>query len=495
MSIDTPHTTKTADHYRAVLPQQRDLYYGGEWRKAAGGYQDTFNPANGENLGQTAVADASDVDQAVAAAAAAYRSWRHTPALQRAALLRRIATVVRDHAEELALIDAANCGNPIAEAIKDSFSSATYLELFAGLIPEIKGATTPMGPDVVNMTMREPYGVCARILAYNHPLMFLCAKLAPALAAGNVVVMKPPVQAPLSAYRLMELIEGILPPGVLNILTGGAECGAALTTHPDVPLVTLVGSAPTGRAILRASADRLKRVMLELGGKNALIVYPDADLERTIQGAVKGMNFGWCGQSCGSTTRLFVHESVYDQVVEGVVAGARSYRPGVPTDQATNMGSLISKAQHEKVLRYITYGHEDGARLVLGGGRPSDPELANGWFVEPTIFADVTSDMRIAQEEIFGPVLSVLRWSDEETLFNEVNSVEYGLTGAVFTRDLANAHRAAARIEAGFVWINNTSLHYPGWPFGGYKQSGIGREESIDELLEFTQLKNVNISF
>ena len=476
------------------LPGNRGLYYGGAWHEPHGGYGETINPATGESLGRVAEADAADVDAAVAAASAAFAEWRHVPPLERGVLLRRIATVVRDHAEELALIDAVNCGNPISEAIKDSWASATFIDLFAGLAPEIKGATMALGRDTVNANHREPVGVCARIVAYNHPLLFLCAKLAPALAAGNCVIMKPPVQAPLSSYRLMELVDGILPPGVLNVLSGGIACGEALTVHPDVPIVTLVGSASTGRAIMRGAAGRLKRVMLELGGKNAMIVYPDADPARAAAGAVKGMNFGWAGQSCGSTSRLFLHDSIHDAVLEQVIAGARAFRPGLPTDPATTMGSLISRPQRDKVLHYIELAKAEGARLVLGGTVPDAPELAGGFFVEPTIFADVASDMRVAQEEIFGPVLSVIRWSDEVELMRQVNSVEYGLTAAIFTRDLATAHRAAAAIEAGYIWVNNASQHFPGAPFGGVKQSGIGREESFDELLEFTQLKHVHIT-
>lgn len=474
------------------LPRNRTLYYGGAWHDPIGGYGETICPATGESLGLVAEADASDVDAAVASAKAAFAEWRHVPPLERGALLRRIAAIVREHAEELALIDAVNCGNPISEAIKDSWASATFIDLFAGLAPEIKGSSMPLGRDSINVSHREPVGVCARIVAYNHPLLFLCGKLAPAIAAGNCVIMKPPVQAPLSAYRLMELIDGILPPGVLNVLTGGVACGEALTAHPDIPIVTLVGSAATGRVIMRGAADRLKRVMFELGGKNAMVVYPDADIDRAAAGAVKGMNFGWAGQSCGSTSRLFLHESIHDEVLEKVITGARDYRPGLPTDPATTMGSLISSVQRDKVLHYIELAKSEGARLVLGGGAPDVPELADGFFVEPTIFADVTANMRVAQEEIFGPVLSVIRWSDETELMRQVNSVEYGLTAAIFTRDLATAHRAAASIDAGYIWINNASLHFPGAPFGGVKQSGIGREESIDELLEFTQIKHVH---
>jgi betaine-aldehyde dehydrogenase len=251
---------------------------------------------------------------------------------------------------------------------------------------------------------------------------------------------------------------------------------------------------PTGRAIAKGGADRLKRVLLELGGKNALIVYPDADVKRAIDGAVRGMNFTWCGQSCGSTSRLFIHESLYDQVLAGVVEAVRHYRPGIPTEMETTMGAIVSQAQLDKILTYIDIAKKEGARLVAGGKRPDDPKLANGFFVEPTIFADVTMKMRVAREEIFGPVLSVIKWRDEEEMFEQVNSVEYGLTGSIFTTSLANAHRAASRVEAGFVWINNSSAHFLGVPFGGVKQSGNVREEAIDELFAFTQTKNINIT-
>jgi betaine-aldehyde dehydrogenase len=330
-------------------------------------------------------------------------------------------------------------------------------------------------------------------VAYNHPLMFTAAKMAPPLIAGNTVIMKPPYQAPLSSYRMMELIDGILPPGVLNILSAGTAGGQALVTHPDVPRVSLIGSVPTGRAIAKAAADRLKHVTLELGGKNACIIYPDADLDKAIAGAVNGMNFTWCGQSCGSTSRLFVHASVYDQVLDGVLQRIRHYQPGIPTDPATTMGSIISQAQWEKVMRYVEIAKEGGARLAYGGKRPGDPRLAKGWFVEPTVFADVTQDMRIANEEVFGPILSVLKWEDEETLFEQVNSVEYGLTASIWTQSLAHAHRAAARVESGFVWVNHVGSHFIGASFGGYKQSGIGREEGFEELFTYTQNKNVHV--
>ena len=477
-----------------VLPVHRDLYYDGAWQRPNGGYLQTIDPATGSSLGDAAEANARDVDAAVAAAKRAFQSWSATKPLERAAMLKQIARVLRENADDLAMLDAANCGNPVTEMSSDAKVAAFQLDYFAGLVTELKGTTIPMGDGVVNMTVREPYGVCARIVAYNHPLMFTAGKFAAPLAAGNTVIMKPPPQAPLSSYRMMELIDGILPPGVLNIITGGRESGEALTAHPDVPVVTLIGSVPTGRAIATAAAERLKHVTLELGGKNALIVYPDADVARAIDGAVQGMNFTWCGQSCGSTSRLFVHDDLYDAVLAGVVARASQFVPGIPTDPKTNMGAIVSQVQQQKILTYIEAGLAGGARLALGGDVPTDANLANGFFVNPTIFADVKADMRIAREEIFGPVLSVIRWSDEEEMFEDVNAVEYGLTAAIFTTNLATAHRAAARVEAGFVWINNSASHFAGAPFGGYKQSGIGREESIDELFGFTQIKNINIT-
>jgi betaine-aldehyde dehydrogenase len=267
-----------------------------------------------------------------------------------------------------------------------------------------------------------------------------------------------------------------------------------LVTHPRVAKVALIGSVPTGKAILKSAADTMKKVTLELGGKNALIAFHDADPGEVASAAVRGMNFTWCGQSCGSTSRAFVHESIHDQVLEKIVAAVSVIKPGIPTDDATEMGCLVSKAQFDKVMGYITVGQADGARLAVGGKKPNNPELANGFYIEPAIFAEVTPQMRIAREEIFGPVLSVFKWRDEEKMFEAVNAVDYGLTASIWTKDLKTAHRAAARVEVGFVWVNTVGAHFLGAPFGGYKQSGMGREESADELLEYTQIKNVNVA-
>ena len=458
-----------------------------------GGYRDTFNPATGESLGPAAEANAADVHAAVTAATQGFEVWKKIKPLERASMLKKVAAVLRENAFELAMLDAANCGNPIAEMQRDALIAAAQIDFYAGLATEVKGETIPMGEGILNYSVREPYGVCARIVAYNHPIMFTAAKMAPPLVAGNAVIMKPPHQAPLSSLRMMELLDGILPAGVLNIITGGTEAGQALVQHPKIPRLALIGSVPTGRAIAKAAAEQLKHVSLELGGKNACIVYPDADLEKAIRGAVNGMNFTWCGQSCGSTSRLFVHASVYDAVLKGLLEAIQVYKPGIPTDMATTMGCIVSQQQHEKIMSYIALGQQEGATLAFGGKRPSDPALAKGWFVEPTVFTDVTQNMRLANEEIFGPVLSVLKWSDESSMIEQVNAVEYGLTASIWTQNLATAHRTAARVQAGFVWVNQVGSHFIGASFGGYKQSGIGREEGFDELLTYTQHKNIHV--
>jgi len=487
-------TTAIASPPALTLPEHRDCHYGGRWVKpAAGRYVETISPGTGEALGPVAEASSADVDAAVGAAGLAFEEWRRVPPLERARLIKRIAAILREHAEELAMIDAANCGNPYTEMVRDANVAAAQIEFFAGLVTEMKGHSIPMGPDAVNFSLREPRGVVGRIIPFNHPFMFCAGKSAAPLAAGNTVVIKPPEQAPLSSLRLFELIEGILPPGVFNVVPGGKEVGTALASHPGIAMIALIGSVPTGRAVMRAASDTVKPVMLELGGKNALIAYPDADPGDVAAAVIVGMNFTWCGQSCGSTSRAFLHEKIHDKVVDNIRERIKYYRPGIPTDPATTMGAIISKAQFDRVMGYIEAAKRDGARLVNGGARPADPALANGFYIEPTVFADVTPAMRIAREEIFGPVLSVLKWSDEANMLAAVNAVEYGLTASIWTNDLSTAYRTAMAVQAGFVWINEVGKHFLGVPFGGYKQSGIGREECFEEMLSFTQEKNIHV--
>lgn len=476
------------------LPQHTDFYYGGEWHAPkAGRYVETASPSNGVVLARVADGSAADAEAAIAAAKKAFKGWRATPPLERAKMLRQIAQIIRDNAEELALLDAADGGNPAKEMLGDAAFAANFHDFFAGLVTEMKGSSIPMGTGSVNFSVREPLGVVARILPFNHPFMFCAAKIAAPLAAGNTVVIKPPDQAPLSGIRLAELLHGVLPPGVFNVVLGGKEVGQTLASHKDVAKIALIGSVPTGRAVMRAAAETLKPVLLELGGKNALIAFPDADPDQVATAVVAGMNFTWCGQSCGSTSRAFVHAKIYDAVVDRVKGRAAAFKPGVPTDFATTMGAIVSKTQYERVLGFIETTKKEGGRLVCGGKHPGTPELRDGYFVEPTIFADMQPGMTIAKQEVFGPVLAMFKWENEAEMLEEVNSVEYGLTCSIWTNNLQTAHRTAASVEAGYVWVNEVSRHFLGAPFGGFKQSGIGREESIEELLAFTQEKHIHI--
>src|SRR6266403_5241312 len=321
------------------LPSHRDPYYAGRWQKPkADRYIDAVSPGTGEPLGKVIDGSAADAEAAIAAAKVAFRDWRRVPPLERAKMLRAIAEVLRKNGDELAMIDAADCGNPYSEMLRDANMGAAQLDFYAGLVTEMKGASIPMGPDVVNFSVREPYGVVGRIIPFNHPFMFAAGKSGAPLAAGNTVVLKPPEQAPLSALRLAELIDGILPPGVWNVVPGGKEVGQVLASHPDIAMTALIGSVPTGRAVMKAASDTLKPVMLELGGKNALIAYADADPDEVAGGVIGGMNFTWCGQSCGSTSRAFIHEKIHDAVIERVKEKIQRWKPGIPTDPATTAG-------------------------------------------------------------------------------------------------------------------------------------------------------------
>jgi betaine-aldehyde dehydrogenase len=489
--MDDASGSRTPD---LILPGHLDLYYGGAWHEpAAGRRSESRNPGSGELLGLVAEAASADIDLAVAAAREGFKVWRDVAPRERGRLLREAAARLRAHGPELAMLDAADCGNPVGEMIADVENAASQIDFFAGLVTEMKGSSVPMGPDALNFSVREPLGVVARILPFNHPLLFVAGKTAAILAAGNAVIVKPPDQAPLSALRITEIIADLFPPGVWNVLPASREAAQHLAGHAGVAKVALVGSVPAGRAVMRAASETLKPLLLELGGKNALIAFADADPDEVAAAVVAGMNFGWCGQSCGSTSRAFLHADIYDAVVERVKDAAARFRPGPPTDPKTTMGAIISEAQHARVLRYIGTARAEGARLVCGGGPPQDPALNGGWFVEPTVFADVTPAMTIAREEIFGPVLAVLKWTDPAEMIRQVNAVEYGLTCSIWTDDINQAHRTAARVEAGFVWVNEVAKHFLGAPFGGFKQSGIGREECLDELLAFTQEKNIHI--
>lgn len=478
----------------ALLDREWSLLIGGTLTASRSGR--TFariSPYTETVIAHVPDADATDVDAAVQAAHAARAQWRDTLPAERARMVRALADAVEVHGEELAMLDTVDAGSPIGNSRADVATAVAQLRMFAGQALELKGSSIPASHGL-HVTVREPVGVVARIVPYNHPLMFAC-KIGAPLLAGNPTILKPPEAAPLSALRLAELAADIFPPGVLSVVVGdGPAAGDALVRHPHVRRIGFIGSEPTGRAIQRAAAETgVKDVSLELGGKNAMVVFDDADLDAAAEGAVFGMNFTWSGQSCGSNSRLLVHREVHDELVARVVALIERRRIGDPFDEATQQGTMINRAQYEKSLRYIDIATDEGATVVTGGGRP--PGLQHGLFVAPTVFTGVRPDFRIAQEEVFGPLLSVIPFADEEEALAIANGVSYGLTASVWTRDVARAHRMAHAFEAGFVWINGSSRHFPNVPFGGVKGSGVGREESLEELLSYTELKSINVLF
>ncbi len=471
----------------------KGLFIGGEWVEASSGQTiSTANPSNGDPLGVVPLANEADVAQAVASARAAFPAWAALPVTERPKYLLRLAAAIDENADHLALMDAVDSGNAVSGMRADMTWTADTLRYFAGLLTEMKGETMAREPGHLNLTLRQPYGVVAKINPFNHPFRFCAEKAASALAAGNTVVIKGPEQAPLSSLKLGELCQQIFPPGVVNILTGDGATGSAMVRHKDVHRIGFVGSVETGRIIAREAAEGLKEITLELGGKNPIIIFPDADPHKAAAAVVKAMNMNRQGQSCSSTSRVLVHESLHDEVRAELVKVAAAIPIGLPWLEGAEMGPLVSRQQYDKVLRYIDYGREDGARLLTGGGPPDDPDLARGFFVAPTVFDDVTPRMRIGCEEIFGPVMSIMSWTDFDEMIEVANGVMYGLTASILTNDFGAAMRAAEKIEAGYVWINSAG-RYLGAPYGGWKQSGIGKEESFEELLSYTRVKNINM--
>jgi len=462
---------------------------------ADGGWLQSENPANEQPLGRVASAGETDVRRAVAAARAAQPAWAAKSVWERAAALRQLAAGIRARGAQILDLEARDTGNTIGKLSADIQIAAGYLEYFAGLGSELKGETVPATAQGLHFTLREPWGVVARIVPFNHPFMFAAAHLAAPLMAGNAVVVKTPETSPLTGSILGELCREHLPAGLVNIVHGlGLPAGDALVRHPDVRRIGFTGAVPTGLAIQRAAAESgVKHVTLELGGKNPFIVFPDADLDKVVEMAVAGMNFSWAGQSCGSTSRLLLHDSVHDEVVERVATRLRQLRLGDPTDPASEMGPVNSRRQHERVLGFIDSAREQGARLVTGGRRPPGDAFRAGYWVEPTLYADVDPAMRVAREEVFGPIVCALRWSTEAQAVALANGTEFGLTAAVWTRDLETAMRMIRRIEAGTVWINTAGQHFVGTPFGGWKDSGLGGEECLEELRSYAQVKAVHI--
>jgi acyl-CoA reductase-like NAD-dependent aldehyde dehydrogenase len=467
------------------------LYIGGEFIDTENRLT-VLDPATGEPLAEVPLADEREVDQAVRAASAAFPGWRFTPPAQRARLMWLLADRLEEHAEEFATIEVLDNGKPLGEAkAVDIALTVELLRYYAGWATKIAGSIPPNSiPGMLSMVRREPVGVVAAITPWNFPLLEVAYKLGPALAAGCTLVVKPSELAPLSTLRLMDLVHEVgFPRGVVNVVIGGPEVGSWLVRHPLIDKIAFTGQTATGKAILRASADDLKRVTLELGGKSPNIVFADADLDAAASGAFGGIFFNQ-GQACVAGSRLFAEAPIAEALVERVADKARSLRLGHGLDPQTEMGPLISAPHRERVLGFVGDAAQQGAEVVAGGGA-ADAGGLNGFFMQPTVIAGVRNDMRVAQEEIFGPVLSVIAWHDTDELKALANDVRYGLAAGIWSRDTSRALRVAEELEAGTVWINTYGMFDAAVPFGGRKHSGFGRELGEEALEPYLQSKSI----
>jgi len=473
------------------------MLIGGELVEASDGKaMESINPATEDIHGYAPIASQADVARAVDAGEAAWPDWVARPVGERIRVMNRLADAILARRSEIAELESLDTGNLYRAMLDDVERAAGRIRYFASLGHGIYGTTYPATSDHIHLTLREPYGTVARIVAFNHPFYFLASRLGAPLIAGNSIVIKSPDQAPLSGGLLAEICREVLPAGLVNIISGtGAVSGDALVRDKRIKRIGFVGSVNTALAIQKATAESSVKVIThELGGKNSMIVLPDADVEFAAWHAVKGMNFEWQGQSCGSTSCLLVHESLYDAVLERVCELVRDICVGDPFDAATGMGPLISAAHHKKVTSAIQRGIDEGAKLEVGGGRPEGARFEKGYWVQPTVFSSVAPDSFLATEEIFGPVLSVMKWSRHEEVLGIDRRSSLGLTAAIIGKDISIATAMARRLRVGYVWINCVGPHYVGVPCGGYKNSGAGREEGIEEVLSYTEIKAINIS-
>ena len=478
----------------ATIATRTQLLIDNEWRPAAAGRtMEVINPATEEVIAAVPSADAADVDAAVGAARAALDGpWGRLSARERGRFVARLAARLTERADEIARLETLHNGKPISESRNIEIpAAAECFEYYAGWSDKVMGETIPVKGNHLTYTLREPVGVVAAIVPWNFPLLLAAWKVAPALACGNTVILKPASQTPLTALALGEAaVEAGLPPGVLNVLTGpGAVMGQALVEHPGIDKIAFTGDTSTGKSIMRGAAETLKKITLELGGKSPNIVLADADIDAALRGAAIGIFYGK-GEVCAAGSRLLVDRAIRDEFIDKLAARAAKMTPGDPMDPKTRFGAVSSRKQMDTVLRYIDSGRREGATLVAGGAR-ADIGTGKGFFVQPTVFADVTPEMTIAREEIFGPVLAAIEFADLDEAIHKANDSQYGLAAGVWTRDIKKAHYVARKLQAGTVWINTYNVYDTAAPFGGYKQSGFGREMSAHALEHYTQVKSV----
>jgi aldehyde dehydrogenase (NAD+) len=474
--------------------ERKQLFINNEWRDAAGGRTiDVVNPATEQVIASVAAAERVDVDAAVAAARAALDGpWATLSARERGRLIWKIGEKLMERADEIARLETLHNGKPIFESRQIEIpAAAECFQYYAGWADKIHGETVPVKGNYLTYTLREPVGVIAAIVPWNFPLLLTSWKVAPALACGNTVIIKPASQTPLTALALADVArEAGLPPGVLNVVTGsGASVGQMIVEHPGIDKIAFTGDTSTGKGIMRGSADTLKKITLELGGKSPNIVFADADLDAAVRGATTGIFYGK-GEVCAAGSRLLVDKSIQDEFIDKVAARAKKMAPGDPLDPKTRLGAIASKKQLENDINYIETAKREGAELVAGGSR-ADIGTGKGYFLQPTVFAGVTPSMTIAREEIFGPVLAAIEFADLDEAIARANDSMYGLAAAVWTKDIKKAHYVARKLQAGTVWINTYNVYDTAAPFGGYKQSGFGREMSMHALEHYTQVKSV----
>lgn len=490
-------STQIAEQQAADV-RRYDLFINGKFVPAMSGK--TFlstNPANGEVVAEVAEGDKADIDKAVAAARACYENvWSGMPVAERGRLLMRVAQKIQERMLEIAHLETLDMGGPMLWTSGTAMQAVEVFEYWAGMATKIQGEVNPsmLPGESLNYTLRDPLGVVGGIIPWNGPLIMAAWKAAPAIACGNAVVLKPAELTPMSALELARIFaDAGAPGGLFNVVPGfGPTAGAALASHPDVDKIAFTGETVTGQEVARNAIVNLKVVTLELGGKSPHIIFDDVDLDRAVANAVFGI-YTNCGQVCTSGSRIFVHERIHDAFVEKMVARAEAIRIGDPQDPMTQLGPLVSKEQLERVSRYVEIGKKEGARPLCGGKRPADPKLASGYYFEPTVFVDVSNEMRIAQEEIFGPVACVMKFSDEEDVLRKANDIVYGLAAGIQTNDIKRAHKLAKRLKAGSVWINCYHRIETSCPFGGYKMSGYGRENGVGMVQYLTRTKSVAV--